>query len=312
MEEHITRNAVLGAELKKIRESKGLSLEDVSAHLRIQPDYLNRIETDRLDLLPSGFYRKTFIKEYCRYFGAEALWKQYEAFFDEIERQKALEQAAASACETASENKLVREREYKLDNNKPLLIGAGIMLLAAIVFIFVFRTSVISGAKGDKVMQLSGGTEVIIEQKKEQERKQEQIAEEKAKKLSEERAKAEEAEVEKEADNQQQEAAQQTDVANDTPLAKNELLIFAPTQDITIKASQGQAMIFEGKIEKGKSMRLKVEGELPMCVRYENPNKTEVTYAEKEFKPLHPSDKGRSRYYWSDGAITFTRNKQQQ
>lgn len=310
MEDFIARITKLGAELKKIRENSNLSVEDISSRLRIQRSYLEAIESGKIELLPSGFYRKTFIKEYCLYLSAENLWQQYEDVFTEIERQKTERAAQRILNEPAQTNKFVREKEeYKPLNRKSLLIGAGVVVTLAIIFAIAFHSKVTLATKGDKVMQLSGGTEVIIEQKKAEERKKQQLEEEKARKLAEERAKAEEASLATESNSSEENTAQ-TEENNGNPLAENELLISAPNQEITIKATQGEATIFEGKVEKGKSMRFKVEGELPMRVRYENPNKTDVTYGGKEFKPLHPSEKGRTRYYWSDGSVTYTVKKQ--
>lgn len=319
MNEYSAEITRLGAELKAIRDKNNLTVEAVSAKLRIQQAYIDAIEQGKVDILPTGFYRKSFIKEYCRLFGAEQLFKQYEEALAGLEEQTNAKKAAEAEKqrnENVPGSALVRDREYKPFNAKPLLIVAAVMVLLAVGAIFFFKTDISMNAKGKGVMQLAGGTEVIVKEKEAEDKKREQIAEERARKLAEERAKAEEEQLavdasstEETASNTENAEQAAADAQKEQKLAKNELYISAPEQDITITVSQNKIPVYEGKVLKGKAMRFKVEGEFPMRVRYENPNKTEVTYGGVEFKPLHPSNQGRSRYYWSDGKVTFTANR---
>ena len=57
----------MGSYLRQQREAKGLSIEDVVSHIRIQPGFLEAIEKDQLDRLPNPVSAKGFRKSYARF-----------------------------------------------------------------------------------------------------------------------------------------------------------------------------------------------------------------------------------------------------
>ena len=69
----------VGKTLKKIRESKQLSLEEVSERTRTPKKILSAIEEDRLHEISEPFYVKGFIKSYSQFLGAleQAAIRQY-------------------------------------------------------------------------------------------------------------------------------------------------------------------------------------------------------------------------------------------
>jgi len=69
----------LGRILKKAREAKRLSLEDVSERSRISKHIVLAMEEDKLDEIKSGFYAKSFVKTYAAFLGAsdEPCVKEY-------------------------------------------------------------------------------------------------------------------------------------------------------------------------------------------------------------------------------------------
>jgi len=69
----------LGRTLKKARELKHLSLEEVSERSRISKYIVLAIEEDRLDEIKSGFYAKSFVRTYAAFLGAsnESSVKEY-------------------------------------------------------------------------------------------------------------------------------------------------------------------------------------------------------------------------------------------
>ncbi|PJC48940.1 MAG: hypothetical protein CO035_00865 [Candidatus Omnitrophica bacterium CG_4_9_14_0_2_um_filter_42_8] len=71
----------LGKILKRIRESKHLSLEEVSERSRISKQIVSAIEEDRLSEIKSAFYAKSFVRTYAAFLGAmnEAGVKEYLA-----------------------------------------------------------------------------------------------------------------------------------------------------------------------------------------------------------------------------------------
>ncbi len=71
----------LGKILKRTRESKNLSIEDVSERSRIPKHIVSMLEEDRLGEIKSVFYAKSFIKTYAAFLGVldEVSVKEYLA-----------------------------------------------------------------------------------------------------------------------------------------------------------------------------------------------------------------------------------------
>jgi len=61
----------LGKYLKKERETKKISLREVSKNIKVREPFLRAVEEDRLDLLPSPTYAKGFLSAYARYLGLD-------------------------------------------------------------------------------------------------------------------------------------------------------------------------------------------------------------------------------------------------
>jgi curved DNA-binding protein CbpA len=64
---------VTGADLKKIRESRGVSLRGIALVTKIGVRYLEYSEEDRLALLPAAVYLRGFLMEYGRALGLDPL-----------------------------------------------------------------------------------------------------------------------------------------------------------------------------------------------------------------------------------------------
>jgi cytoskeletal protein RodZ len=61
----------LGEKLRNARESRGMSLREVSDQTRISPRYLEAIESDDYRVLPGGVFNKGFVKSYAKYVGVD-------------------------------------------------------------------------------------------------------------------------------------------------------------------------------------------------------------------------------------------------
>jgi len=57
----------IGSILRYHREQKKLDLLNIAEELKVKFDYLQAMEKGRFDLLPSGFYRRSFLKAYAEY-----------------------------------------------------------------------------------------------------------------------------------------------------------------------------------------------------------------------------------------------------
>lgn len=59
--------ASVGEELRRQREARGLSIEDIARATRISSRYLKAIEENRFDQLPGGAYNRAFIRAYAEH-----------------------------------------------------------------------------------------------------------------------------------------------------------------------------------------------------------------------------------------------------
>ncbi|MFN2304968.1 MAG: helix-turn-helix domain-containing protein, partial [Anaerolineales bacterium] len=59
----------IGKQLHSIRESKGLSLEEISQKTHIRLEYLEAIEADDIDVLPSKTQERGFLRLYANQLG---------------------------------------------------------------------------------------------------------------------------------------------------------------------------------------------------------------------------------------------------
>ena len=64
-------NPVTGADLKKFRESRGITLRDIAAASKIGVRYLEYIEIERVEVLPAPVYLRGFVQEYARVVGLD-------------------------------------------------------------------------------------------------------------------------------------------------------------------------------------------------------------------------------------------------
>jgi len=64
-------DVLTGAALKKIRESRGISLREVATQSKIGVRFLEYIEEDRVPYLPAPVYLRGFLQEYARIVGLE-------------------------------------------------------------------------------------------------------------------------------------------------------------------------------------------------------------------------------------------------
>jgi cytoskeletal protein RodZ len=71
----------LGQSLREEREARDISLEEIASATKIVGRYLEALETDRLDLMPGGFFIKGIIRSYARAIGLdpEEVLERYKA-----------------------------------------------------------------------------------------------------------------------------------------------------------------------------------------------------------------------------------------
>ena len=61
----------LGADLKRERELRGITLEEIARETKIRVSLLGYMEADRFDRLPPGIFCQSFVRSYARYLGID-------------------------------------------------------------------------------------------------------------------------------------------------------------------------------------------------------------------------------------------------
>jgi hypothetical protein len=64
-------SSITGAGLKRLRESRGISLADVYRVTKIRAEILENIEEERYDTLPDETFLKTHLVQYARFLGVD-------------------------------------------------------------------------------------------------------------------------------------------------------------------------------------------------------------------------------------------------
>jgi flagellar biosynthesis protein FlhG len=62
---------VTGGDLKRVRESRAITLRDIAAASKIGVRFLEYIEDERFDALPAPVYVRGFVQEYARVVGLD-------------------------------------------------------------------------------------------------------------------------------------------------------------------------------------------------------------------------------------------------
>ena len=62
---------VTGPDLKRFRESRGISLRDIATASKVGVRYLEYIEAERVEVLPAPVYLRGFVQEYARVVGLD-------------------------------------------------------------------------------------------------------------------------------------------------------------------------------------------------------------------------------------------------
>ena len=111
----------LGADFKKARESKGISLDQIATETRIRIRFLTAIENEEFHLLPGGIFNRGFVRTYAERVGIDP---------DE----------AVTDYERLAEVREPAEAPAKIERHQhPVAVGALILLI--VIFYVVTRES---------------------------------------------------------------------------------------------------------------------------------------------------------------------------
>ncbi|MBI2027689.1 MAG: helix-turn-helix domain-containing protein [Deltaproteobacteria bacterium] len=112
----------LGQYLKKERLLHNAKIQDVSAATKIPVQTLQKIESDDWSQLPAAVFVKGFLKSYCHFLGLNT-----QDVLLRYDQQSIIPKVAQP---------LKENQKVSTQKNYPLYVWAGILTLAAIIFLF--------------------------------------------------------------------------------------------------------------------------------------------------------------------------------
>jgi transcriptional regulator with XRE-family HTH domain len=141
----------LGSFLREKRKSKGLSLEQVSEELRIKLSFLEALEEEKDELLPSPLYKKIFLKAYADYLGLnfEEILNKF-SFDGSKVREKEDTFSAPPVKKEVQTLEQVKRRKGKINYNSWLVL-AGILLGVIIILLFIMHQQIYKYDKDTKI-----------------------------------------------------------------------------------------------------------------------------------------------------------------
>ncbi|MFB9273541.1 helix-turn-helix domain-containing protein [Cohnella cellulosilytica] len=124
----------LGALLRKAREQRGYTLDDIQEYTKIRKRYLEAIETGEYKVLPGSFYVRAFVKTYAETVGLDA---------EEVLRLYHKELPQPPSSETVIPEPMIKPRRRSVQHNDrwgkvavSLLMWAFPILIAAVIYIY--------------------------------------------------------------------------------------------------------------------------------------------------------------------------------
>ena len=148
----------VGAYLKKNRELRGISLEEIASSTKININILSYLEADRFEKLPAPVFVKGFIKTYLGYLGVDP--KEAVLFYDLITDGH---KQADTKINTLTEKDVCEPKERI---NKRVLVGAvSISVIFASLLTYYLATNKPSDRSKNKmiVKMLPGGQQIPLQ-----------------------------------------------------------------------------------------------------------------------------------------------------
>ncbi len=128
--------ASIGQELKRERELRGISLEEIADTTKINIRFLRALEEDRLDMLPEQFFTRGIIRTYAKYLGLD----EQSALNTYLE---VLQTQGTQETSDGEENPELGEEAESFPKQKKISLLFALMVLVIIalfvVVYFVFR-----------------------------------------------------------------------------------------------------------------------------------------------------------------------------
>ncbi|MGG4034556.1 RodZ domain-containing protein [Paenibacillus cisolokensis] len=129
----------LGAELRRARLERGLTLDDVQDSTKIRKRYLEAIEEGNYNVLPGNFYVRAFVKNYCEAVGLDAdqILSQYGKEIPSASLETETEPSIAARPPRRSQPSQRSERFGKVGFS--VLMWSFLILILILVYVFAIR-----------------------------------------------------------------------------------------------------------------------------------------------------------------------------
>ena len=130
----------IGEELKKTRESHGVSIEEAAEDLNLRVSQIENIEEGNLKVFKDVFYLKCFIRDYAKYLGLdeERIMDEFnEFFFEETSKIPIAEIEKASAQKQKQKRNEKKIASPYTMEEKPKS-KATIIMVSLIIFLLIF------------------------------------------------------------------------------------------------------------------------------------------------------------------------------
>lgn len=119
----------VGEFFRQVRETKGLTLDEVAIKTRIHPEYLKALEESNFAKLPEQVFAKGFVRSYARSLGLDEddAMRRFAvsagAFYDKHEERERLRQ------------QLVEDERKRKANRKAVIAAAGVAVLGLVLLL---------------------------------------------------------------------------------------------------------------------------------------------------------------------------------
>jgi len=125
--------ASLGQELKRERELRGISLEEIATTTKISLRFLQALENDHLEVLPGKFFIKGILRAYAKSLGLEEEYVLNKYYEDSLLKEQALEKEL-------KEEKNRKKSSQKRFNFFNIIFISVLLLLIFLSFYFISRS----------------------------------------------------------------------------------------------------------------------------------------------------------------------------
>ena len=295
----------LGIKLKALREAQNIDISEIAEDTKIQKKYLLMIEEGNIDRLPSGPYKRSFVRQYCEYLSAEDMWNTFDSLTEDLRGQ--LPEMRIQKME--EENKFI-------DNKRRVFRTKNYTWIYAVVVIAVVIAAWMTIDYRDKIKTtptnpIEGGTAQIAS--KDKLRSEAEAEKRPASKKTKKAAKNAAAVAPFSADKKASASADANVKSADKkplPAVPYRLKLSAPHESVWIRVSCGGKNLFQGSLKRGVIQEFEVSGDIPLRVRFGTPESSKAEWAGKTYEPVHSGPEPRTRFYWADGSITLTDKRQ--